>query len=154
VVNVSWQDAADYCEWLSQETGRHYRLPTEAEWECACRAGSESMYCFGDDEEQLGLYGWYVRNAGRMTQPVGAKQANAWGFCDMHGNVWEWCADWSGEYSSFMVVDPVGPSAGQARIFRGGGWSSGARGCRSAERNWRGPDFKSSIIGFRLVVSQ
>jgi formylglycine-generating enzyme required for sulfatase activity len=154
VVNVSWQDAADYCEWLSQETGRHYRLPTEAEWECACRAGSESMYCFGDDEEQLGLYGWYVRNAGRMTQPVGAKQANAWGFCDMHGNVWEWCADWYAEdaYSTLPVRNPAGAEHGAGRVLRGGSWDSSGRFVNSFFRFCLAPGLRIIRAGFRVAL--
>ncbi|MEW6076559.1 MAG: formylglycine-generating enzyme family protein [Thermodesulfobacteriota bacterium] len=162
VEQVSWNDVQEFIKKLNQTGKRIYRLPTEAEWEYACRAGTTGPFNTGDclSTDQANYDGKFFQqgcSAGVTRNSLVAVKSfapNAWGLYDMHGNVWEWCADWSGEYSSFMVVDPVGPSAGQARIFRGGGWSSGARGCRSAERNWRGPDFKSSIIGFRLVVSQ
>ena len=98
VINVSWHDAAAYCKWLSEETGETYRLLTEAEWEYACRAGSDTKYCYGDDEQRLGDYAWFFENSGMKTHPVGQKLPNAWGLYDMHGNVWEWCAD---EYRSY-----------------------------------------------------
>jgi formylglycine-generating enzyme required for sulfatase activity len=98
VINVSWHDATAYCKWLSEETGETYRLLTEAEWEYACRAGSDTEYCYGDDPAKLGEYAWYYENAGLKSHPVGEKLPNAWGLYDMHGNVWEWCAD---EYRSY-----------------------------------------------------
>jgi len=97
VINVSWDDAVAYCEWLSRETGETYRLATEAEWEYACRAGGQTRWCFGDDETGLGEYAWYWENAGRKTHPVGGKKPNPWQLYDVHGNVWEWCADWYSE---------------------------------------------------------
>ncbi|MCI5122008.1 MAG: formylglycine-generating enzyme family protein [Candidatus Electrothrix sp. AUS4] len=161
VINVSWQDAVDYCQWLSLETGQTYRLPTEAEWEYACRAGSESAYCFGDDEKLLGEYAWYDKNSDRKTHPVGEKKANVWGLHDMHGNVWEWCADWySGKYyeecqKQGMVKNPQGPSKpDEYRVIRGGSWFLEAQYCRSAYRSRLGPDIRNGDIGFRCARVQ
>jgi len=113
VVCISWKDAQAYCTWLSQATGRTYGLLTEAQWEHACRAGSEGLYCFGDDAQQLGDYAWYGGQVSDGTRPVGGKRANAWGLHDLHGNCWEWCADW---YADYDKVNPVGSavSAGSA----------------------------------------
>ena len=140
VIDVSWQDAVEYCNWLSQETGYVYRLPTEAEWEYACRAGSEAAWCFGDDEEHLGDYAWYDKNSGDKTHPVGAKKANIWGLHDMHGNVWECCQN---------EVEPV-----VSRVVRGGSWDLGAHSCRSAVRSRSEPGFRLSFFGFRCVRVQ
>jgi eukaryotic-like serine/threonine-protein kinase len=116
VETVSWQDAMTFCERLSalpaeRSAGRVYRLPTEAEWEYACRAGSTTIYSFGDSEGSLGDYAWYDSNSGSKTHPVGQKRPNAWGLYDMHGNVWEWCSDWydGSYYASSPVDDPTGP---------------------------------------------
>ncbi|CAK8712312.1 MAG: Sulfatase-modifying factor enzyme 1 [Candidatus Electronema aureum] len=105
VINVSWQDANEYCQWLSKETGHTYRLPTEAEWEYACRAGSSSVYCFGDEEEQLDDYAWDARKSDGQIHTVGKKKCNGWGLHDMHGNVWEWCIDW---YQGYYYVNKSG----------------------------------------------
>ena len=129
VVGVSWQDAAAFCEWAEM------KLPTEAQWEYACRAGSNSAYCFGDDPEELEKYAWYVSNSKNQTHDVGSKLPNQFGLFDVHGNVWEWCADFMNKayYSVAPNVDPPGPdradwfSSGAARVARGGGWNSVVR---------------------------
>ena len=125
VEQVSWEDCQRFLAKLNQRAGqgRICRLPTEAEWEYACRAGSTSDYCFGDDD-RLGDYAWYPRNSGYKTHPVGQKKPNAWGLYDMHGNVWEWCSDWydAAYYAESPGKDPKGPSTGQERVVRGGSW--------------------------------
>jgi len=115
VENVSWLEALEFCRKLSalpaeKAAGNVYRLPTEAEWEYACRAGTTTQFSFGDDDSDLGDYAWYADNSDDKTHPVGSKQPNAWGLYDMHGNVWEWCLDWHGDYPSGAVTDPTGPS--------------------------------------------
>ncbi|HXP63166.1 MAG TPA: formylglycine-generating enzyme family protein [Dongiaceae bacterium] len=151
VVMVSWNDAQAYIRWLNGGGEEGYRLPTEAEWECACRAGSASAYSFGDDASRLGEYAWFAQNAGYVTHPAGQKKPNPWGLYDMHGNVWEWCQDWMGDYPSGSVVDPKGPASGQYRVLRGGSWHSPAVYCRSANRRTYGPDSRNISLGFRLA---
>ena len=153
VINVSWQDAVDYCAWLIRQTGRHYRLPTEAEWEYACRAGSEAAYCFGDDEKLLRDYAWYEKNSGKKTHPVGEKKANAWGLQDMHGNVWEWCWDWWDDYPSGELKNPRGPKEGSSRVLRGGSWYFDEIALRSADRYWSNPALSNGYLGFRCSRS-
>ncbi|MHC5058939.1 MAG: formylglycine-generating enzyme family protein [Planctomycetota bacterium] len=149
---VSWDEASAFCQALSQRTGQVVRLPTEAEWEYACRAGSKTRFCYGDSDGVLLQYAWWVRNSGRMTHAVGGKQGNAWGLHDMHGNVWEWCADREGAYSSGTTSDPPGPVGGSARVIRGGCWSNISRSCRSACRRWAPQDGCFDRVGFRVVV--
>ena len=123
-----------------------FRLPTEAEWEYACRAGTT-----GDHSGVLDETAWYEANSGGETHPVGLKQPNAWGLHDMHGNVWEWCQDWYGEYPTGLVADPQGPPAGEKRVSRGGGWNAFGPSCRSAFRDGNVPDARYGDLGFRLV---
>jgi formylglycine-generating enzyme required for sulfatase activity len=141
VENVSWDEVQQFIQKLqAREPEMVYRLPTEAEWEYAVRAGSIGAYCFGDNAAQLQRYAWYHVNAGGSTHPVGQLLANAWGLYDMHGNVWEWVQDWYGPYATATAVDPIGPAAaGSVRLMRGGGWSSGASNCRSTYRSGAGP---------------
>jgi formylglycine-generating enzyme required for sulfatase activity len=122
VENVSWHDAVEFCKKLSdlpeeKKAGRLYRLPTEAEWEYACRAGSKTAYAFDDEEGLLPEYGWFSRNSSRRTHTVGLLEPNAWGLYDMHGNVWEWCSDRYGDYPKGAVSDPSGPKEGSYRVF-------------------------------------
>jgi formylglycine-generating enzyme required for sulfatase activity len=156
--NVSWDEAVEFCRKLSElpaekSAGYEYRLPTEAEWECACRAGTKTQYSFGDSASELGAYEWYGENSGKTTHPVGGKKPNAWGLYDMHGNVWEWCQDWHGDYPSGSVTDPTGAGWGSLRVSRGGCWSSFARRCRSAFRLWSTPDYRFYYLGFRVLRS-
>lgn len=151
VEQVSWDDVQAFLERLSARDGRTYRLPSEAQWEYACRAGSTGAYCFGDDVGELGNYAWYDENSGYTTHPVGQKQANAWGLYDMHGNVCEWVQDWFGDYPADAVTDPSGPAAGAPRVLRGGGWGSSARSVRSAFRSWFFPGLLDDYVGFRCL---
>ncbi len=156
VVCVSWNDAVAFVDWLNhRDPGKGYRLPTEAEWEYACRAGTTTRYSIGDSESDLARLGWYDGNSDNTTHSVGQKEPNAWGLYDMHGNVWEWCGDWYGSnyYSSSPSTDPTGPSRGYSRVFRGGGWNGAARFCRSAGRGYSGPTRRRNFIGFRLLRS-
>lgn len=149
VETVSWDDAHEFIKKLNAKNdGYVYRLPTEAEWEYACRAGTTGDYA-GDLDE----VGWYNENSGGRTHSVGEKKANGWGLYDMHGNVSEWCLDWYGKsyYTNSPEVDPTGPASGTGRVFRGGSWDSKAKYCRSALRAIATPDFRFFRIGFRLV---
>ncbi|MFC1849660.1 SUMF1/EgtB/PvdO family nonheme iron enzyme [candidate division CSSED10-310 bacterium] len=147
VVCVSWNDAVAYCEWLSTHEKRPYRLPTESEWEYSCRAGTETP--FSGDLEQIC---WSGDNSDDRTHEVCQKQSNAWGFYDMHGNVWEWCLDWYGEYPPGFSIDPNGPDTGNYRIHRGGSWFYLPVRCRSAYRSYFYPSGRASIRGFRIVA--
>lgn len=158
VERVSWEDAVEFCRKLSalpeeRKAGRVYRLPTEAEWEYACRAGTTTKYSFGDDEELLGDYGWFKDNWGIKTHPVGQKKPNAWGLYDMHGNAWEWCSDCYGDYSDAEVINPQGPSSGSSRVYRGGCIHVSAGYCWSAVRLWNRPSSRFIGMGFRLALS-
>jgi formylglycine-generating enzyme required for sulfatase activity len=157
VEQVSWDDAQIFIEQLNAQEGHNrYRLPTEAEWEYAARAGSTSAYSFGDDAGQLGRYGWYGEDwDSGSTHPVGQKQPNAWGLYDMHGNVWEWVQDWYEEpdYSNSPGAGPKGPYSGSYRVLRGGSWYSDASYCRSAYyRPYNTPDYRFRNLGFRLAL--
>jgi formylglycine-generating enzyme required for sulfatase activity len=157
-VYISWNDCWEFINRLNQKEGTNkYRLPTEAEWEYACRAGSSTRFCFGDSDSQLGNYAWFRKNAhdvgDKYAHGVGTKRPNAWGLYDMHGNVWEWCQDWYGSYPSGSVTDPTGPTSGSVRVIRGGAWNGHARDCRSANRPRIPPGNRLNILGFRLAFS-
>jgi len=137
-----------------------YRLPTEAEWEYACRAGSTTAFANGGISElecaydpSLDAMGWYCGNSEQTTHPVQQKNPNAWGLYDMHGNVWEWCQDWFRNYPTGQVTDPKGPSSGEYPVLRGGSWNSYARYCRSADRDRDAPDSRYDLTGFRIARS-
>jgi formylglycine-generating enzyme required for sulfatase activity/predicted Ser/Thr protein kinase len=158
VENVSWADAVEFCRKLSElpeekSGGYVYRLPTEAEWEYACRAGTTTKYSFGDSESELGDYAWYLKNSGKTTHPVGGKKPNGWGLYDMHGNVWEWCQDWYDDYPSGSVTDPTGAALGSGRVRRGGSWDSISVFCRSSFRLRYAPDYRDFYLGFRVLRS-
>ncbi len=156
VIHVSWNDAVAYAEWLSQKTGQNYRLPTEAEWEYAARGGERGakdnhLYSGSNTIDEVA---WYDGNSGGQTHPVGQKKANQLGLYDMSGNVWEWCADWYGEYPAAAQRNPTGPGRGSDRVLRGGGWISSPQYCRAANRDNGNPDARSGYVGFRVVSSQ
>ncbi len=157
VVNVSWNDASAFCDWLSRQEGQQYRLPTEAEWEYACRAGTTTRFSFGDSENLLGQYAWYAANSNNQTHPVGKKKANAFGLHDMHGNVWEWC--WDGYdadyYKKMPASDPRGPEQAADRVFRGGNWGSESHHLRAASRDGCAPGIlRCPLAGFRVFRVQ
>jgi len=176
VEQVSWFDAVEYCNRLSIREGltpaytisgqgvnrtviwkrnaNGYRLPTEAEWEYACRAGTTTTYSWGNQEDAItvGQYAWYANNSGDATKPVGRKQPNAWGLYDMHGNVSEWCWDWwVNSYSVGAQTDPTGASSGSYRIFRGGNWIDSVMVMRSGFEVHEYPYYRDDVLGFRVV---
>jgi len=170
VTSVSWEDAVAFCQWLSREDGRTYRLPTEAEWEYGCRAGTDTLFFWGDDPDagtgylnaadetgtpdgRSWTYKFNFKDGYAATSPVGRFKPNAFGLHDMQGNVREWCSDWYGGYTSTPVDDPTGPTAGSDRVLRGGSWSLGARVCRSAFRCGFTPAYRISFLGFRVAFS-
>jgi formylglycine-generating enzyme required for sulfatase activity len=153
VETVSWEDAVTFCRKLSQATGKTYTLPSEAQWEYACRAGSTAKWCFGSDERQLGEYAWHDANSNYQTHRVGQKRWNAWGLYDMHGNVWEWCQDWYHDSYSGSPTDGSSweTPTGRFRVIRGGYWFFRAANCRSAGRYGGPPDGRFNFVGFRLA---
>ncbi|MBF0229691.1 MAG: SUMF1/EgtB/PvdO family nonheme iron enzyme [Desulfamplus sp.] len=151
---VSWDDAQAFISWLNLQAGKSiYRLPTEAEWEYAARAGTKTAWACGDSEWCLTQMGWFKTNSGGQTHPVKTKTPNYWKLYDMHGNVWEWCQDWYGAYPSGSVTNPVDASSGSSRVLRGGSWFNSAANCRSADRLGGTPDGRFDDFGFRLVRS-
>ncbi|HIL96306.1 MAG TPA: formylglycine-generating enzyme family protein [Pseudomonadales bacterium] len=155
--SVSWDDAVAFCKKLSEKEGKTYRLPTEAEWEYACRAGTQTAWSFGDDEKVLGDYAWYNENTWdigeKYAHQVELKKPNAFGLYDMHGNVWEWCSDFAeGDYyKQSPEKDPTGPARGAFRVLRGGGWNLNTRSTRSAVRFRVEADNRNIYVGFRVV---
>jgi formylglycine-generating enzyme required for sulfatase activity len=154
VHDVTWDSCREFCSRLGERTGRTVRLPTEAEWEHACRAGTETLFSFGDNQDDMGAYGWYQDNTENAPELVGTRQPNPWGLHDMHGNVFEWCADWfdSTYYGWSTEKDPAGPQAGEKRVMRGGCWYMQAWSARSAFRAASKPSGSNEIVGFRVVV--
>lgn len=149
VENVSWSDARRFISRLNKLDGKkEYSLPSEAQWEYTCRAGSKTAYCFGDNPDGLSKYGWFDD---KCTHPVGQKKCNSWGLYDMHGNVWEWCQDGYGDYPSKSVIDPLGKMRGWGHVFRGGSCLVPAYYCRSAVRGHNDPGNITSPMGFRLI---
>jgi len=160
VEKVSWYDAQEFIKKLNDKEGTDkHRLPTEAEWEYACRAGSTTAFANGGITEKecgcdpnLDAIGWYCGNSEAQPHPVAQKKPNAWGLYDMHGNVWEWCQDWYGDYLLGNVTDPKGPLSGKHRVFRSGGWGINAEGCRSAYRLRNKPGNRYHFGGFRVTM--
>ncbi|MDX1946194.1 MAG: formylglycine-generating enzyme family protein [Pirellulaceae bacterium] len=169
--NLSWDDATAFCKWLSATEGRRYTLPTEAQWEYACRAGTTTRYSTGEAEESLqgtanvsdasflGKYAnatWSVEwdDGHAFAAPVGSLKPNAWGLCDMHGNVWEWCADWYGRdyYAKSPQDDPTGPDSGTVHVLRGGAFTNRFRFVRSADRDAERPKYRYNFTGFRVAA--
>ena len=154
VENVSWDDVQTFIRKLNQKTGKHYRLPTEAEWEFAARGGNRSRGYKYSGSNDIDAVAWCTNNSGSKTHPVGTKSPNELGIYDMSGNVREWCQDWYGGkyYSSSPYSNPTGPSTGSYRVSRGGSWGGYARGCRVFRRNNFSPGFYGSYLGFRLAL--
>ena len=151
---VSWNDCQTFINRLNSYTGRNFRLPTEAEWEFAARGGNYNRHYKYSGSNYISDVAWYGDNSGNRTHPVGTKQANELGLYDMSGNVWEWCSNWYGSYSSYSQNDPTGPNSGFGRVNRGGSWGSFAGFCRSSFRFNIAPGDSNRGLGLRLVLSQ
>jgi len=151
VENVSFDDCQKFIKRLNAKTKKKYRLPTEAEWEFAARGGNKSNGYKYSGSNTLDDVAWFTSNSGSETSPVGQKQANELGIYDMSGNVWEWCNDYYGNYSSSSQTNPKGAESGSGRVYRGGSWLNGAARCRVANRYDRSPSFRYSYLGLRLV---
>ena len=151
---VSWEDATIFCRKLSILEKREYRLPTEAEWEYACRAGTVTRYFFSEDPDRLDQFAWFDRNSGKQHHEVGQKKPNPWGLLDMLGNVREWCLDWYDDkyYGNSPEADPRGPAEGKDRVHRGGSWYYSARQASSSDRDKLPPASKGPWLGFRIVT--
>lgn len=151
---VSWDDCGQFLARLGERLGGlRLVLPTEAQWEYACRAGSTTNWSFGDDIEQFGEHGWFDLNSGGVPHPVGGRKPNAWGLHDMHGNVWEWCADWKAPYAAGPATDPAGPVASEGvRAIHGGSWRNSRALARSAYRFGSVPAGRHITVGFRVAM--
>ena len=158
VEQVSWDDVQEFIMKLNEKEGTNkYRLPSEAEWEYACRAGTTTVYSFGDDKSKLGDYAWYDDNSGGKTHPVGQKKPNPWGLHDLHGNVLEWVQDrWHGNYDGAPTDGSAWESCDSAddRVLRGGSWRTAAWACRSANRDHSDPSYRDVNLGFRILKEQ
>ena len=152
VETVSWEDCDEFVRRLNSMTGQRFSLPTEAQWEYAARGGSKSRGYKYSGSDSIGLVAWYEDNSGDQTQKVKSKRPNELGLYDMSGNVWEWCADWYGSYSSSSQTNPTGPSSGLIRVLRGGSWYYYARDCRVSFRGHDGPSNRDNLSGLRLVL--
>ena len=154
VENVSWKDCQEFLSKLNNTTGKTFRLPTEAEWEYAARGGKKSRGYQYSGSSNLSDVAWYEDNSGNKTHDVGSKQANELGIYDMSGNVWEWCQDKYGKYSSSSQTNPTGANSGSKRVIRGGSWEIIDWGCRSSCRYGNTPDDRGNSFGLRLVFSE
>ncbi len=152
--SVSWDDCQEFISKLNTATGKNFRLPTEAEWEFAARGGNKSNNYQYSGSNNIGEVAWYNGNSGETTHDVASMQPNELGLYDMSGNVWEWCYDWYVDYSSSAQTNPIGANSGSFRMFRGGGWDSSVRLCRSSYRNYDSPDERGGILGLRLALSE
>jgi len=151
VENVTWDECREFLKKMGDKNGHVYRLPTEAEWEYACRAGAKGLYGHGDDPKTLGCHAWFAGNSEERPHPVARKKPNKWGLYDMHGNVWEWCADWYGDYQKADAIDPKGPEKGTSRVLRGGSFYHPAPFVRCATRGYYVPSQRGRNVGFRAV---
>ena len=149
---VSWNDCQKFIKKLNSLTGLQFRLPTEAEWEYAARGGNKSKGYKYSGSNDIGSVAWYMNNSSSKTHTVATKSANELGFYDMSGNVWEWCSDRHGDYSSGSQTNPKGPTLGSYRVYRGGSWINYARYCRVSYRNSSNPDLRGSNLGLRLAL--
>lgn len=155
IINVSWDEAVAYCQWLSGQTGKKYRLPTEAEWEYAARGGKKSNGYLFAGGQSVYMYGWFEENSSATTQPVGKKRPNELGLFDMSGNAWEWCHDWWGPYKNRSEVNPQGPDGnGFFKVLRGGSWNFAFNDCRVGIREFFSPDGHHNDFGFRVVMDE
>jgi formylglycine-generating enzyme required for sulfatase activity len=152
VESVSWNDVQEFIKKLNEATGHHYRLPTEAEWEYACRGGSQTAQYKYSGSSNINEVAWYKENSGNKTHPVGTKAANELGIYDMSGNVWEWCSDWYEVYTATAQTNPTGPATGTLKVIRGGSWGNEAQRCRASNRGTADPELGQSALGFRLVL--
>ena len=162
VEKLTWFDAVAYCEKLTkqeQQAGHlppnyEYRLPSEAEWEYACRAGTTNLFSFGDTVTEADQYAWTMENSEVTTHPIGQKRPNPWGLYDMHGNVWEWCSDWFAPYPAMALTNPPGPTNSKFKVFRGGGWNQAIEFARSRNRFMMSPSNGIHFVGFRIALGQ